>query len=61
MWVEFAHSMAPMMEPMCGPFGRIVLEGLVGPVRVLDIAAGHSLFGIEVAKQTSGAHVAAVD
>jgi SAM-dependent methyltransferase len=60
-WVEFAHSMAPMMAPMAGPLGQIVLEGLTGPVRVLDIAAGHGLFGIEVAKQHAQAHVVAVD
>lgn len=48
-WVEFAHSMAPMMAPMTAPLGQIALDGLTGPVRVLDIAAGHGLFGIEVA------------
>jgi SAM-dependent methyltransferase len=60
-WVEFAQSMAPMMAPMTAPLGQIVLEGLAGPVRVLDIAAGHGLFGIEVAKQHPQAHVVAVD
>src|SRR5439155_5137673 len=60
-WVEFAHSMAPMMAPMCGPLGRIVLDGLLGPVRVLDIAAGHGLFGIELAKQNSEASMVALD
>jgi SAM-dependent methyltransferase len=60
-WVEFAHSMAPMMAPMTAPLGRIVLDGLAGPVRVLDIAAGHGLFGIEVARQNPYAHIVAVD
>ena len=60
-WVEFAHSMAPMMAPVAAPLGAIVLEGLSGPVRVLDIATGHGLFGIEVAKQHPHAHVVAVD
>ena len=60
-WVEFAHSMAPMMAPMAGPLGAIALDGLAGPVRVLDIAAGHGLFGIEVAKRNPEAHVVAVD
>jgi 2-polyprenyl-3-methyl-5-hydroxy-6-metoxy-1,4-benzoquinol methylase len=60
-WVEFAHSMAPMMAPMTAPLGGIVLEGLAGSVKVLDIAAGHGLFGIEVAKQHPHAHVTAVD
>ncbi|HEV3201255.1 MAG TPA: class I SAM-dependent methyltransferase, partial [Bryobacteraceae bacterium] len=60
-WVDFAHSMAPMMAPMAGPLGAIVLDGLSGPVRVLDIAAGHGLFGIEVAKQHSQAHITGLD
>ena len=60
-WVEFAHSMAPMMAPMAAPLGSIVLDGASGPVSVLDIAAGHGLFGIEVAKQNPKARVVAVD
>jgi SAM-dependent methyltransferase len=60
-WVEFAHSMAPMMGPMAAPLGSTALEGLSGPLRVLDIAAGHGLFGIEIARQHAEAHVVAVD
>jgi len=60
-WVEFAHSMAPMMAPMAGPLGKIVLEGTSGDLLVLDIAAGHGLFGIEVAKQAPRARVVAQD
>jgi hypothetical protein len=60
-WVEFAQSMAPMMAPMAGPLGAIVLEGRTGPMRVLDIAAGHGLFGIEIAKQNPEAHVTGLD
>ncbi len=61
-WVEFAYSMAPIMAPMAAPLGAIVLDGLAGgPVRVLDIAAGHGLFGIEVARQHPQARIVAVD
>ncbi len=60
-WVEFAQSMAPMMAPLAGPLGAIVLEGRSGPMRVLDIAAGHGLFGIEIAKQNPQAHVTGLD
>lgn len=60
-WVEFAHSMAPMMAPLAGPLGQIVLEGRTTPMEVLDIAAGHGLFGIEIAKQNPNARVTAQD
>jgi len=60
-WVQFAESMAPMMAPMTGPLGNVVLDGISGPVRVLDIAAGHGLFGIEIAKQNPQAHVTGLD
>jgi SAM-dependent methyltransferase len=60
-WVEFAEKMAPMMGPMAAPLGAVVLDGHSGPMRVLDIAAGHGLFGIEIAKQNPEAHVTGLD
>jgi SAM-dependent methyltransferase len=60
-WVEFAQSMAPMMAPFAAPLAAIALDGRSGPVRVLDIAAGHGLFGIEIAKQYPEARVTALD
>ena len=60
-WVQFAEQMAPMMGPMAAPLGAVVLDGHEGPMRVLDIAAGHGLFGIEIAKQNKQAHVTGLD
>jgi 2-polyprenyl-3-methyl-5-hydroxy-6-metoxy-1,4-benzoquinol methylase len=60
-WVVFAEKMGPMMGPMAGPLGKVVLEGRKEPMRVLDIAAGHGLFGIEIAKQNPQAHVTGLD
>jgi SAM-dependent methyltransferase len=60
-WVEFAQSMAPMMAGLAGPLASIALAGRTGPMRVLDIAAGHGLFGIEVAKHNPQAHVTGLD
>ena len=60
-WVDFAKNMAPMMAGMAAPLAQIALDGLAGPVRVLDIAAGHGLFGIAVAKQNPQAHIVALD
>lgn len=60
-WVVFAENMAPMMGPMAGPLGAVVLNGYKGPMKVLDIAAGHGLFGIEIAKQNPQARVTGLD
>jgi SAM-dependent methyltransferase len=60
-WVTFAETMAPMMGPLAGPLGAAVLEGNTQPMRVLDIAAGHGLFGVEIAKQNPQAHVTGLD
>jgi 2-polyprenyl-3-methyl-5-hydroxy-6-metoxy-1,4-benzoquinol methylase len=61
LWVSFAENMAPMMAPMAAPLGKVVLNGHSGPMRVLDIAAGHGLFGIEIAKQNPQAQVTGLD
>jgi len=60
-WVEFAEQMAPMMGPLAAPLGAMVLEGRKDPMRVLDIAAGHGLFGIEIAKQNPLSNVTGLD
>src|SRR5580700_3503469 len=60
-WVLFAENMAPMTGPLAGPLAGIALEGKSGPVRVLDIAAGHGLYGIEVAKQNPQAQITGLD
>lgn len=59
-WVSFARSMAPLMVLP----SQLIAEMLAreGPsARVLDIAAGHGLFGIAVARQNPAARVTAVD
>jgi len=60
-WVLFAENMAPMTGPLAGPLAAVALEGKTGPVSVLDIAAGHGLYGIEVAKQNPQAQITGLD
>jgi SAM-dependent methyltransferase len=60
-WVDFAESMAPMMVPMAAALGALVANGHDGPMHVLDIAAGHGLFGIEVAKLNRQAKITGLD
>jgi 2-polyprenyl-3-methyl-5-hydroxy-6-metoxy-1,4-benzoquinol methylase len=60
-WVDFARGMAPLMR-----MPAQLLAGLVGGdagqgLRVLDVAAGHGLFGITIAQRYRQAHVTALD
>ena len=60
-WIEFAKSMVPMVAPAIEPLAAAVLARRPGPIRVLDIAAGHGMFGIEVARQNPAAQIVALD
>ncbi|HXJ97042.1 MAG TPA: class I SAM-dependent methyltransferase [Terriglobia bacterium] len=60
-WIEFARSIAPMMA-----LPAELVAGLVGasagvPWKVLDIAAGHGLYGITIARHNPNAEIVAVD
>jgi hypothetical protein len=60
-WVEFAHAMAPMMM---GPAQMMTQKlGMEAgrKIKVLDIAAGHGMYGITVARANPDAEVVAVD
>jgi len=59
LWVEFARSMAPMMKMPAQAIAEMAAGR--GPCRVLDIAAGHGLFGIEIARQNPQAEIVALD
>lgn len=59
-WVEFAQSMGQMVGSISKLVAPIVTK-LVHPKKVLDIAAGHGLFGIEVALLNPDAEVVATD
>ena len=60
-WVDFAKSMAPMMMMASQGLAQIVLGAETRPLKVLDIAAGHGLFGIAVLRANPKAKVVAVD
>lgn len=59
LWVEFARSMAPLMAMPAKAIAEMAAGR--GPCRVLDIAAGHGLFGIEIARLNPQAEIVAVD
>lgn len=60
-WVAFARAMGPLMQPPA-----LMMADLVGgepkqPLKILDVAAGHGLFGITMAERFPQAHVTALD
>jgi SAM-dependent methyltransferase len=63
MWVDFARGMAPMMAPSAKAMAQILRESLASQsaVKVLDIAAGHGIFGITVAQCLPNAEIYALD
>jgi len=60
-WIEFARSMAPMMAVPAELVAERVGASAGVPWRVLDIAAGHGLYGIAIARHNPNAEVFAVD
>ena len=60
-WVHFARAMAPMMALPAQLMARLVDDGTNRKLKVLDIAAGHGMFGIAVARQNSNIEVVALD
>lgn len=62
-WVDFARGMAPLMFPLAQAMAAHLKTALAGKPapKVLDIAAGHGVFGVIVAQQISGAQIYAVD
>jgi cyclopropane fatty-acyl-phospholipid synthase-like methyltransferase len=61
MWVSFARSMAPLTTVSAGFIAELVGAKKGEACKVLDIAAGHGMFGINIAKQNPNAQITAVD
>jgi ubiquinone/menaquinone biosynthesis C-methylase UbiE len=60
-WVNFAQTMAPLMGPPSESIAKIVDADAGKKWKVLDIAAGHGLFGIAIAKHNPNAAIVALD
>ena len=60
-WVNFARSMAPLTIPAAEFIAGLTNAAEGRPCKVLDIAAGHGMYGITVAKRNPHAQIVAVD
>jgi 2-polyprenyl-3-methyl-5-hydroxy-6-metoxy-1,4-benzoquinol methylase len=60
-WETFARAMMPMMMPPAQAIAEILGVAAAGPIKVLDIAAGHGVFGIAIAQKNPQAEIVASD
>jgi len=60
-WVDFARAMAPLVRMTAEVLAKLIGAESGEHWKVLDIAAGHGLFGISVARLNPNATVAQVD
>jgi len=60
-WVEFAHSMAAMARMPSELIAKQIGSDIPADCKVLDVAAGHGLYGIAIANHHPKAHIVALD
>jgi 2-polyprenyl-3-methyl-5-hydroxy-6-metoxy-1,4-benzoquinol methylase len=61
LWVAFARTMAPLTTVSAGFIAELADAKEGEACKVLDIAAGHGMFGITIAKRNPNAQITAVD
>jgi 2-polyprenyl-3-methyl-5-hydroxy-6-metoxy-1,4-benzoquinol methylase len=61
LWVEFARSMAPLMAMPAEMIAQVLQARSAPKWKVLDIAAGHGMFGITLARHNPNTVVVATD
>ena len=61
MWEDFARGMAALQTPAAEAIARLVGASEMGACKVLDVAAGHGVFGATIARHNPRARVYALD
>jgi SAM-dependent methyltransferase len=60
-WVAFARGMAPLAVPSSQFIAALLRAEEGQPCKVLDIAAGHGMYGITIATKNPNAEIVALD
>ncbi len=60
-WVEYARSMAPLAEATAQFAANALAGDSKGPMQVLDLGAGHGLYGLAIAAKNPAAQIFALD
>jgi 2-polyprenyl-3-methyl-5-hydroxy-6-metoxy-1,4-benzoquinol methylase len=60
-WVAFARSMAGLAMPSSEAIAALIRAEEGKPCKVLDIAAGHGMYGINIARKNPKAEIVALD
>lgn len=60
-WVAFAKSMAPLIMPSANFISQLIGAAEGKSCKVLDIAAGHGMYGITIAQKNPNAQIVALD
>jgi 2-polyprenyl-3-methyl-5-hydroxy-6-metoxy-1,4-benzoquinol methylase len=60
-WVEFARSMAPLQKPAAEGLAQAINADAGKKWKVLDIAAGHGMYGVTIATHNPNAEIFAAD
>lgn len=61
MWVEFARSMGPLQSLSAEMIAKLIGADSAGKCKVLDVAAGHGMFGVVLARHNPSAEIYAQD
>jgi SAM-dependent methyltransferase len=61
MWVEFARAMGPLASMTGMLLANMLDVEKAGPSKVLDVAAGHGMFGIAIARANPQAEITGLD
>jgi hypothetical protein len=61
LWVDFARGMSPLMVPPAEFIAQLVGASNGATWKILDLAAGHGMFGTTIARHNPNATVVALD